>query len=362
MSTTETPHGPADQEQVQEWLAQADAAAKAEDWDQTVALYRKALEFDRALQGVEAKLQYALRMRDTEKLYQQGKAKLAKGDYAGALADLRQARLKYASHYKDTDDLIVQAQSAMQKDNWNNRTQTDGSRQTRVARRKAERARQQRTALAVLAGVVLLVIALAALMTNGFGLLSAQNTAGTNTSTGSTGPAAKLAPEKRANMYTSEPAMQIDPNKSYTATIVTSKGNIVVNLFAKDAPHHVNNFVFLARQGFYDGLTFHRVVKDPSPFVIQGGDPLGSGTGGPGYTIPPELSLKHNRGALAMARTSGPAATTPSSGSQFYIALAALPQLDGQYSVFGQATEDSMKVADQIVVGDVIKTVTIEEK
>lgn len=361
MSTIDNPKGPADQEQVQQWLAQADAAAKAEDWDQTVALYRKALDFDRALQGVEAKLQWALRMRDIDKLYQQGKTKLDSGDYAGALADLRQARLKYASHYKDTDDLIVKAQSGMQKDKWDNRPQS------RAAARKAQRQRSQRLALVVLGGIVLLVLLVIFFAAGGMSLFRAQTTSPDTSSGGGKGAAAALPPEKRADMYKSAPPMQIDPNKSYTATIVTAKGNIVVSLFAKDAPQHVNNFVFLARQGFYDGLLFHRVVRDPSPFVIQGGDPLGgnaqlAGTGGPGYTIPPELTRKHTRGALAMARRGGPAATTPSSGSQFYIALAPLPQLDGQYSVFGQATDESMAVADQIQVGDVIKTVTIEEK
>ncbi len=160
-------------------------------------------------------------------------------------------------------------------------------------------------------------------------------------------------------MYKSAPAMTIDQNKTYRATIQTSKGNIVVDLYPKDAPQHVNNFVFLARDGFYNNLTFHRVVPG---FVIQGGDPLGNGTGGPGYNIPPEISRTHPKGALAMARGSGPAQTTPSSGSQFYITLDAQPGLDNQYTVFGQATADSMPVVQQIQVGDVIKTITIEEK
>ncbi len=160
-------------------------------------------------------------------------------------------------------------------------------------------------------------------------------------------------------MYKSAPAMTIDQNKTYRATIQTSKGNIVLDLYAKDAPQHVNNFVFLARDGFYNNLTFHRVVPG---FVIQGGDPLGNGTGGPGYTIPPEISRTHPKGALAMARGGGPAQTTPSSGSQFYITLEAQPGLDTQYTVFGQTTADSMPVVQQIQVGDVIKTITIEEK
>ncbi len=160
-------------------------------------------------------------------------------------------------------------------------------------------------------------------------------------------------------MYQSAPEMKIDPNKTYRATIQTSKGDIVVDLYPKDAPQHVNNFVFLARDGFYNNLTFHRV--EPR-FVIQGGDPDGNGTGGPGYTIPPEIGLRHSKGALAMARRGGPARTTPSSGSQFYITLEAQPGLDNEYTVFGQTTPESMPVVNQIRVGDKIKTITIEEK
>lgn len=111
----------AEQEEVNQWLADADAAAKAEDWDKTIGLYRKALEFDRYLQGVEAKLQWALRMRDIEKLYRDGKAKIEAGDYEAALIPLRKARVMYASHYKDIDDLIVQAQTALQKEKWDER-------------------------------------------------------------------------------------------------------------------------------------------------------------------------------------------------------------------------------------------------
>jgi len=174
--------------------------------------------------------------------------------------------------------------------------------------------------------------------------------------------AAAVPAAQRADMYKALPPMTIDANKKYQATIQTAKGNIVVDLYPKDAPQHVNSFVFLARQGFYDGLTFHRVVKEPQPFVIQGGDPLGTGTGGPGYNIPPEISRKHLRGSLAMARTSGPPETTPSSGSQFYIALTDLPFLDGMYTAFGQTTPDTISVIDKIEMGDVIKTITITEQ
>jgi cyclophilin family peptidyl-prolyl cis-trans isomerase len=152
--------------------------------------------------------------------------------------------------------------------------------------------------------------------------------------------------------------MTIDPNKKYVATIKTSKGNVVVELDAQSAPQTTNNFVFLSRDGFYDNLTFHRV--EPG-FVIQGGDPRGNGTGGPGYNIPPEIKLKHTKGAIAMARQGGPPQTTPNSGSQFYITLDATPFLDGNYTAFGYVTS-GMEVVQKIVIGDVIQGVTIEEK
>lgn len=172
-------------------------------------------------------------------------------------------------------------------------------------------------------------------------------------------PLAEMAPGDREYYYNSLPEMIIDPNKNYAATIQTAKGNIVLELYAKAAPLHVNNFVFLARQGFYDGLTFHRVVPK---FVIQGGDPSGNGTGGPGYQIPAEIGLPHAQGAVAMARQ--PDAVNPerqSSGSQFYITLEATPHLDGAYSVFGYVTK-GFDVVQKIQKGDVIKRVDIEEK
>lgn len=149
--------------------------------------------------------------------------------------------------------------------------------------------------------------------------------------------------------------MTIDRAKHYTATMVTAKGTMTLSLDAAAAPITVNNFVFLARNGFYDGLKFHRV--EPG-FVIQGGDPDGNGEGGPGYTIPDEKSnLVHGDGALAMAKTSAP----NSAGSQFYITLGPQPSLDADYTVFGQVTAGK-EVARQIVVGDLITKVTIEEK
>jgi cyclophilin family peptidyl-prolyl cis-trans isomerase len=165
-------------------------------------------------------------------------------------------------------------------------------------------------------------------------------------------------PTERDGMYDAPPEMQIDPTKTYVATIATEKGDIVVELDPGAAPQTVNNFVFLARQGFYDGLTFHRV--EPG-FVIQGGDPLGTGTGGPGYRVPAEIELEHVRGAIAMARQGDQVnPERASSGSQFYITLAETPHLDGAYTVFGEVVE-GMDVVESIAVGDVIESVSIEE-
>jgi len=165
-------------------------------------------------------------------------------------------------------------------------------------------------------------------------------------------------PAGRADMYSKPPEMQIDANKTYVATISTAKGDIVVQLDASAAPLTVNNFVFLARQGFYDGLTFHRVVPD---FVIQGGDPLGTGTGGPGYTVPAEIQLPHIKGAIATARQSDQVnPTRASSGSQFYITLAPTHSLDGGYTAFGHVIEGT-EVVQSIAVGDVIEKITIDE-
>jgi cyclophilin family peptidyl-prolyl cis-trans isomerase len=163
----------------------------------------------------------------------------------------------------------------------------------------------------------------------------------------------------RNEMYTTPPAMRIDSNKTYIATISTARGDIVVHLDAGAAPQTVNNFVFLARQGFYDGLTFHRA--EPG-FVIQGGDPLGDGTGGPGYTIPAEIQLLHVESAIAMARLPDQVnPTRASNGSQFYITLAPHPSLDGNYTVFGQVVK-GMDVVRSIARGDVIEKVSTEAK
>jgi len=141
-----------------------------------------------------------------------------------------------------------------------------------------------------------------------------------------------------------------------TAVITLDNGNeIRMEFFPADAPKTVDNFVTLAKKGFYNGLTFHRVVPD---FVVQGGDPKGNGTGGPGYTIPAEFNKnKHVRGAVAMARSQHP----DSEGSQFYICYGNTPHLDGNYTVFGKVTS-GMEHVDRIKQGDRMKTVAIVEE
>jgi cyclophilin family peptidyl-prolyl cis-trans isomerase len=128
--------------------------------------------------------------------------------------------------------------------------------------------------------------------------------------------------------------MEIDPKKTYSATLQTDKGEITLELFADKVPQTVNNFVFLARQGFYDGTIFHRVIAD---FMAQGGDPTGTGRGGPGYQFKDEFhpQLRHDKpGVLSMANA-GP----NTNGSQFFITHAPTPWLNNKHSVFGQVTD-----------------------
>ena len=147
-------------------------------------------------------------------------------------------------------------------------------------------------------------------------------------------------------------------NMEDVAVIETDRGTIVFKLYPQDAPKTVENFEKLANEKFYDGLTFHRVEKMPRPFVIQGGDPNGDGTGGPGYTIPDEFNARsHLEGTVAMAHTNEPG----SAGSQFYICLTAAPYLDGKYTVFGQVIE-GFDVIHRIEKGDIMKNVRIEKR
>jgi peptidylprolyl isomerase len=157
--------------------------------------------------------------------------------------------------------------------------------------------------------------------------------------TAPTEPGAEGAPTTApvtAKTYDAPPPMTIDASKNYTATITTPRGNIVIKLRPDLAPETVNSFVFLAREGFYDGLTWHRVLPG---FVAQGGDPFGTGTGDPGYSIPDEYTsevLFDKPGIVAMA-SSGPG--TNSGGSQFFITLAPTESLNEQYTIFGEVVE-----------------------
>src|SRR5438309_3517996 len=154
------------------------------------------------------------------------------------------------------------------------------------------------------------------------------------------------------------PALAQDkpPAKTPTAVITLEKGGqIPLEFYPEDAPKTVENFVTLAKKGFYNGLNFHRVVPD---FVVQGGCPKGNGTGGPGYMIKAEFNKqKHVRGTLAMARSQSP----DSAGSQFYICYGATPHLDGQYTVFGKVVS-GMEHVDRIKQGDKMTSVTITEE
>ena len=185
----------------------------------------------------------------------------------------------------------------------------------------------------------------------------------------STSQSESTSPTEGSALYTP----QYKLNGAETAVIKTNKGTIKVKFFEKDAPIAAANFIELTRKGFYDGIKFHRFVDG---FVIQGGDPQTKsassqevaasdangqgkfGTGGPGHTIKDEYSgnpNKHVDGTLAMARTNAP----DSGGSQFYFALAPLPQLDGQYTVFGQTTS-GLDVVHALRAGDVIESITVE--
>ena len=170
-----------------------------------------------------------------------------------------------------------------------------------------------------------------------------------------------------AKQWPAEPAMTIDVNKSYTATLHTAKGDVVIQLLPKIAPHTVNSFVFLARQGFYDGVTFHRVLPG---FMAQGGDPTGTGTGGPGYQFQDEITSTvtfDGAGVVAMAN-SGP----NTNGSQFFITYAAQPSLDGHFTIFGKVVSGMDAVLalsprdpgmnPNAPPGDAILSVTIDEK
>jgi peptidyl-prolyl cis-trans isomerase B (cyclophilin B) len=154
--------------------------------------------------------------------------------------------------------------------------------------------------------------------------------------------------------WKSAPAMQIDAKKNYKVTMETTKGTIVLELYPTYAPKTVNNFVFLAQEGFYDGVVFHRVISN---FMVQGGDPTGTGSGGPGYKFEDEFKgnpLRHEKGVISMAN-SGPA----TNGSQFFITHGPQPHLNNKHTVFGKVI-DTQDVVDAIRQGDKMIKVTAE--
>jgi cyclophilin family peptidyl-prolyl cis-trans isomerase len=212
--------------------------------------------------------------------------------------------------------------------------------QRRQAERRAVKRRRDLTIGLVAGGIALILLVVGAFILFG----GNDQTDGASPSVSGSTPAADACDPKvpatagqQKPTFDAPPKMTIDPSKSYTATMVTSCGTIEIELLPKVAPEGVNNFVFLAKQGFYDGLTFHRVVAD---FVIQGGDPTGDGSGGPGYQFPTDTSPDATfdaPGVVAYAN-SGP----DTNGSQFFITLAPTPNLDapqGQYTIFGTVTK-----------------------
>jgi peptidyl-prolyl cis-trans isomerase B (cyclophilin B) len=148
------------------------------------------------------------------------------------------------------------------------------------------------------------------------------------------------------------PEMMIDTEKTYEVEMETTRGTIELELYPQHTPKTVNNFVFLAQEGFYDGVTFHRVIDD---FMIQGGDPTGTGRGGPGYQFDDEFTpaLRHETGVISMANA-GP----NTNGSQFFITHSPQPHLDDRHTVFGKVVE-GQDVVDAIRQGDVIESVTV---
>jgi cyclophilin family peptidyl-prolyl cis-trans isomerase len=220
------------------------------------------------------------------------------------------------------------------------------------ARQRAQKKQQTERTIQIIGGIVLVLIVVSIIWLVWSGGRSEETA---------------TPPEQVVDQYSAEPPMSIDVNKQYFATFKLAKGGeFVVELFDDQAPKTVNNFVFLARNGFYDGTTFHRVLDG---FMAQGGDPTGTGTGGPGYQFEDEISpdLTFDRpGLLAMAN-SGP----NTNGSQFFITYDATPHLNGLHTIFGEVVE-GMDVVNGITrrdpeqnpdfEGDAIETITITEK
>jgi peptidylprolyl isomerase len=230
-------------------------------------------------------------------------------------------------------------------------------------RQEAERRRQEVRRRLMIAGAVvlaLLVIAIAAFV------LTQDDEPEAGTEMTGDRPLAAVDPAVRNNYYSEPPAMTIDTDKEYEAVIrMADGGEMRLSLFDDEAPITVNNFVFLANQGFYDGTTFHRVLEN---FMAQGGDPAGTGSGGPGYTFEDELDTGFTfdrRGLLAMAN-----AGADTNGSQFFITFVETPHLDGLHTIFGELTEgddvlSGLTLRDPDTAtepGDVIDEIVIVER
>lgn len=240
------------------------------------------------------------------------------------------------------------------------------SKKTRKAEVEAKKAKQRRNLL-IIGGVILaLIVALAV-----WQVVSNANseTVSSDVEPGAVlegeRPLATLLPSARNEYFTAPPEMVIDPAKDYQAVIQTEKGDIRLQLFAAEAPQTVNNFVYLANQGYYDDTTFHRVIDG---FMAQAGDPLGLGYGGPGYAFADEVDnglTFDRRGLLAMAN-SGP----NTNGSQFFITLDATPHLNGDHTIFGEVIEGddvlaAITVRDPMSAttpGDLIEQIIITEQ
>ena len=200
---------------------------------------------------------------------------------------------------------------------------------------------------AYLAAVVVLLVLIVIGWSLGGGSASTSSNQGTMPETVVSEPDNANAQPSSDGPYTEAPPMTIDASKNYTATITTPRGDIVIKLRPDLAPQTVNSFVFLAREGYYDGLTWHRVIAD---FMAQGGDPTGTGAGGPGYTVPAEFSdVSFDRpGILAMAR---PGNDINGNGSQFFVTTAPATYLDGQYTIFGEVI-NGQEIVDAIPLRD----------
>lgn len=243
------------------------------------------------------------------------------------------------------------------------RSRSSGSGTTSVKqRRQQEQARKkaQQNRMIMIGGGVLAVAVLAFVLWQVFG--SSSSSGGGEVLDGER-PLASLAPTERNNYYSAPPEMTIDTSKEYEAVIALEKGGeLRLRLFDDEAPITVNNFVFLATQGFYDGTTFHRVIDN---FMAQGGDPAGVGSGGPGYRFEDEVDTGlafDRRGLLAMAN-SGPA----TNGSQFFITFVPTPHLDGLHTIFGELIEGDDVLSNITIVNpgttpDVISRIDILEQ